>query len=255
MNPYTPKFTYEVVAIKKSLSLDSLAAGTSDLPHSGELSAIHQPVEVLIQDAYGVDSANISGGPAWIGSDLFDVQAKSSSSVNTQLSSFDDDAARFEKKNMLQALLSEKFSLKVHWVTKEMPAYALVVLKGGPKIKESQPNSSYALGSGDASDINASQIQIFPSISGHQLVARGLSTSSLVSVLGHEMNTTVLDHTGLGGNYDFTLEFLPEGREDNSDAWPRVFVAVEDQLGLKLEPTITSISILVIDSIKQPTSN
>jgi uncharacterized protein (TIGR03435 family) len=253
---YTPALTYDVTVVKKSQpEAASFAVGIRDLPHSGDFSATHEPVKMLIQDAYGVSSAYVSGGPLWINTDPFDIQAKSSPSVSEQLINLGNDTARLEKEHMLQTLLAQRFNLKVHWVPKEMSAYSLVVAKNGPKITKSKDEAPDAAGSGSAVTPKGPPIQVHSTSAGYELIAQGVPIKTLVSILGQRIRTPVLDNTGLAGNYNFTLQFLPEGQAETDDAWPSVFTAVQEQLGLKLESTKTSVATLVIDSIEQPTEN
>jgi len=151
---------------------------------------------------------------------------------------------RDEFRRMLQTLLAERFQLKVHIEKKPTPVYALVVAKGGPKL--SPPSE--------------------PSHGLHGVKGRNLflaSDSITMSDLANEIwsgfmpDRPVIDRTGLAGSYKLRIEATPEYRIDHnpqpSDL--SIFTAVREQLGLRLEPTIAPLDILVVDSVQKPSEN
>jgi uncharacterized protein (TIGR03435 family) len=208
--------------------------------------------------AYGLDDTQISGGPDWASNNSYQVniRASSDSSVDERLKKLSDDQAKLEKQHMLQALLADRFQLKVHWETKQLPIGALQVGKRGPKLQQTKAIPTNA--DADAGSITPGSIQFHVVPMGKELVCSGLSMNDLASFLTGEMNTRVVDQTGLGGLYDFTLQFntLHSGDEGDDPAkWPPLPMAVQDQLGLRLESTKGPIQILVIDHIEKPSDN
>jgi bla regulator protein blaR1 len=207
----------------------------------GRLDAGNITVKFLIQQAYGVKDFQISGGPGWINSERYDLVAKA-----------DGDVGRMEQiRPLIQKLLADRFQLTVHRDTKELPIYALVVAKNGSKLKESAANGP------------GPQIRM-----GRGLInGQGMGMEMLANQLSNAIGRTVLDKTGLKGQYDIKLEFTPEdgpghGPGDGPEAapppdtaGPSVFTALQEQLGLKLESSKGPVEIIIIDRIEKPTEN
>jgi uncharacterized protein (TIGR03435 family) len=184
----------------------------------------------MLRIAYNFRSmAQIKGGPEWVwGDDRFNVEAKAE----------DPKATEEQLLQMLQALLIERFSLKFHRETKEVQGYALVVAKNGPKLKDAKDTT-----------VNASFSPTFKPMPGQSntLTARCYSMIRLADLLTVFWNP-VMDKTGLTGDYDFRLTW-------NDTDGPSVFSAVQEQLGLKLEPQKVPLSYLIIDSAQKPSEN
>jgi uncharacterized protein (TIGR03435 family) len=149
-------------------------------------------------------------------------------------------------RQMLQTLLADRFKLKVHRETKEMPVYALLVGKNGPKFKESASDAVSA-GRGGPNGRN-------------QYIARTKATmEDLAQDIGNSflVGRPVLDKTGLTGTYGYRIEATPQAWIDNNPELSDigVFAAVQEQLGLKLEPQKAAVEILVVDHIEKPTQN
>jgi uncharacterized protein (TIGR03435 family) len=213
------------------------SGGVRALPDG--LSASCVPVAFVVEVAYHLmDKARIVGLPDWAtGSQLYAIEARVSG----------EDAAAFSKLprddrfRMLQPVLAERFHMKAHMESREMPAYALVVAKGGPKLKQPSPDersgSQFAAATGKVKWANA-------------------PLTNLKFLLSQEVGRPVVDKTGLTGKYDFTLEYAPAARAATDETGkPSVFTALEEQLGLKLVSSKEPIDVLVIDSIEQPTAN
>ena len=146
---------------------------------------------------------------------------------------------------MEQSLLADRFKLKVHFETRELPVYALVVAKGGPKLTP-------------AKDGERSNISSFHSeIAAKAVTLDDFATSSLWTPIGGRL---VVDQTGLKGAYDFTLNWSQEQTaaepgQDGAPALSPIFAVIEEQLGLKLVPTKAPVEVIVIDHIEKPTEN
>jgi len=154
----------------------------------------------------------------------------------------DDTPTRAEFREMMQTMLADRFHLKFHREMHEMPVYALVVAKGGPKFKESAPDTPFKANHG----VNGR----------YQNIDRTQSTmEDLANDIG--VDRPVLDQTGLIGKYDFKVEATPEFRiANNPDPTDiTIFDALQRTLGLKLESQKANIEVLVVDHIEKPTAN
>jgi uncharacterized protein (TIGR03435 family) len=169
----------------------------------------------LIAIAYGFDSRLILAGPAWLDSEHYDVAAK-----------LPPDTSKDRVPMMLQTLLVERFKLAVHRETKEQRLYSLVVGKKGPKLKEGRE-------AGGQNQI------VRGGIMGHSM-PMGVLAGLLSGFLGYE----IVDKTGLTGTFDINLKWRPEDGAGNS---PDLFAAIQEQLGLKLEPGKGPVETLRID--------
>jgi uncharacterized protein (TIGR03435 family) len=192
----------------------------------------------LIMDAYRLNgSYQISGGPSWMDSDSdrFDIVANAPGEGTPT----GDDVRR-----MLQSLLADRFQLKLHRETKERPVYALVVAKSGPKLKESAPDKEFSTSVGG---VRTAQLTMTKATM--EQFAVQLSTGGL--------DRPVIDKTGLAGRYDITLNWIPEyaGPPAPDSNGVGVFTAVQEELGLKLEPQKAPVEILVIDHAEKPSEN
>lgn len=194
---------------------------------------------LLIMEAYNLKNYQVSWAPG-AGSQedvYYDIVAKAEG---------DGAPTKSEFCRMLQTLLAQRFNLKVHFESREMPVYALTVGRSGPKFKQSAPETSEA---GLFGVHGRNQTITMPRESMESL-ADDISNSFSV-------NRPVVDRTGLTGTYDIKLEATPEFRIERNPQ-PEdisVFTAIQDQLGLKLEPTKAAVQVLVIDHIENPSAN
>jgi uncharacterized protein (TIGR03435 family) len=207
-------------------------------------------LQYALEEAYGLyDPQRWSGGPDWLNQRRFNIEAR-----------FDPaeykDLAIEQRRAMLQHLLADRCKLVVHHETKEIPVYALVVAKNGPKFQETkkdnlQPHSIYG-----TSCLNTGGSRPY------HLEMKSCTMLDFASALTgnarSDLNRNVIDHTGLSGHYDIVLNWSPEdpataGRF-HSDALP-IFSALPEQLGLKLDPTKGKLDKIVIDHIEMPSEN
>ena len=167
---------------------------------------------------------------------------------------------------MLQAQLADSFKLTIHRETKELPIYSLVVAKGGSKLQEAKPGDSYANGL-KGPDGRPGGAHVMRMGRG-ELTAQGIGMNEIAHLLTPQTGRTVVDNTGLKGNYDFKLHWTPDqstpalggpgGGPDSStssESGPSLFTAIQEQLGLKLEPGKAPVEILVIDHVERPSEN
>ena len=193
----------------------------------------------LIMYAYDLKSYQISGGPSWAthpstDGDYYDISAKAEGT---------ETLTQARARQLLQTLLADRFQLKLHREMKEMPVYALVVGKAGPKFKESAPDAR----GGTVGSVSLTTVTSTFTKS---------PMDTLVRVLSGAADRPVLNRTGLTGFYDFKLEFArdPAAAAAESSA-SSMFTAVQEQLGLKLEPQKGSIEVVVIDHAEKPLEN
>jgi uncharacterized protein (TIGR03435 family) len=290
-NAATPKF--EVASIKPAKPQGrGVLMGTRSRPNDGRFDATNVTLRMLIRTAYDIQNSQIAGGPNWIGHDRFDIQAKSDSAVDDYLQKLTPAQGRLVKQCMLQALLADRFNLKLRRETRELPIYALVVAKHGPKIQADQNSTPGPSGIGGA---HASVAFMRMPGQEQQIYFREAPLQFLGQVLSQQLGRTVVDKTGLKGNYSFILKYMPDisrgqmfggpgpggaggigagpgasgggpsaagmppasnSSDSSSDAsGPSVFTAVQQQLGLRLKPEKGPVEVLVIDRVEQPSAN
>ena len=223
------------------------------------LSAVGVSTKFLIEFAFDIKDFQVSGGPGWIDSEKYDIDAKMDEASIEAIKKMPRDEAVEYRRHMLQSLLADRFKLKVTHSSKELPIYALVVAKNGPKLTKS---SDTPPGSPPRN-----QMRFTPG----ELTGTGVPISLLVNQLAREVGRQVVDKTGLQGNYDFTLRFTSEQRlgppggpggpggpgdaPPPDSSGPSVFTALQEQLGLKLEPQKGAVELLIIDAIEKPSEN
>jgi uncharacterized protein (TIGR03435 family) len=236
---------FEVASITPDNFGDLRTTSARPLPASGTYTATNQAVRQLIRQAYGLKLFQLEGGPKWIddfSDEKFDINAKTAGPVTPD-----------ELMLMLQALLEDRFRLTYHRETRQLPTYALVVVKKrvpGPKLHEPDPEIR----------------QLYPVLGGpNGLTAANATMQDLASSLSRFTgDRLVQDRTGLTGRFAFTLEFSkdsvtlprPPGlpAPPPSDG-PSLFQALQEQLGLKLESDRGPVEIMIIDRVEKPSEN
>jgi len=206
-------------------------------PADERFSAINITLLKLMQWAYDMPATQILEGPAWMDTTRFDIEAKSGSEMDGLLKTMSSEEWRRLRRRMVQALLAERYSLKLHPETRVLPAYDLVVSKGGSKLEMSKADGR-TVGSG-ADHFNG----------------KGLTSTLIAEELSQIAGRVVVDKTGLSDRYDFKLRWTPDGAPASDESPPSFFTAVQEQLGLKLEPAKEPVPVLVIDHIELPSAN
>lgn len=257
--PSTPAPSFEVASIKP-IGSDQ---GPFRLMFSPDgFNANGLTAKTLIGFAYNLKDFQISGGPGWVDSERYDIEAKMDEATIEALKKLPQEQAFEQRRQMMQSLLADRFKLKVDQSSKEMPIYALVVAKNGPKLTQSAAPAS---GPGGPADGPRSMMRMGLG----ELNATGVPISLLVDRLAREVDRKVVDKTGLAGRYDFTLHWAPErpmpglsGGDNQGPAppppdasAPSIFTALQEQLGLKLESQKGPVETLVIASIEKPSEN
>jgi uncharacterized protein (TIGR03435 family) len=256
---YTPTLTFDVASIREiqpAGDSPSWAIGLISPLHSCQFRAKAHAVTVLMQLAYGFAPFEISGGPDWVNTSLYNVDAKCDHSVDDQFARFTDDQAKLEKEHMLQALLADRFHLKAHWESKRANVYALELAnpKSGSKLQPAKVETvDPSIPNATPPETRGPDIQSRMDPHGHVMTVRYLTTKGIAGLLGSMLQGTVEDKTGLPGRYDFTLQYTYQSTDPES--YPTLTTAIQEQLGLKLERTLGSVDIFVIDHIERPSEN
>ncbi len=221
---------FEVAVVRPSLAGPS--AGTSfNVFEGGRLRITNEPAKLLIRVAFQIQNAQIAGGPGWLDTDRFDIEAKTGRPEKIKPD---------QMSTLMQSLLAERFNLRFHRETRGLTVYALVVAKSGPKLKAEAEGESTAMNTKGG-----------PGTS--QLIGTGVSMELLAGYVGNRLGRIVLDKTGLSGSYDFTLDWAPDQASDSPA--PSLVTALREQLGLRLESQKSPVEVLVIDSMQKPSEN
>jgi bla regulator protein blaR1 len=223
------------------------------------LSITGTTLEGLIEMAYGVQANQISGASEFLRSGKYDIEAKTDQAAADELGKLDQDQLHFVNQRMLQALLSQQFKLKLHAESQELPRYILTVGEDGPKLQRAIPGSTYPDGIKDPAG-HAGGNLMFMGLGGNRVTGQGVSLANLVGVLSRQLGRSVVDRTGLAGNYDFTLKLPAPGQPGSDGAAAAatatsIIAAVQDQLGLKLTSEAGAVQVLVIDHAQAPAEN
>jgi uncharacterized protein (TIGR03435 family) len=202
----------------------------------------------MIEFAYKLHDFQVSGGPEWLKNEAWEVTAK----VDQPPANYDslsNDARDEIGRGRLQAVLAQRFNLKCHFEAKQLPVYNLVLAKGGSKLTPTAADSKDigSLGSDRRNGVN-------------RIHGTGVSLQFIAAILSGKTGLTVIDKTGLTGIYTFAVTYAADSDPASSLSasvpfGPSIFTAVEEQLGLKLEPAKGPVPVLIIDSIDRPSEN
>ncbi len=242
----------------------------------GRFNADNITLKFLVRLAYDVQDFQISGGPPWLNSDRYDIEAKAEGPPEGDMRTMTEEQRQADMKRrrlMLQALLADRFKLTLHKESKEAPIYALVVAKNGPKMKELPPEPPPAPDADpkDPPDKPDPKHMVMGRggmrMGRGELTGNGVKLSFLAEALSNPLGRTVVDKTGLKGDYNFELKWTPDesqgpGFRGAGDAppppdanGPSIFTAIQEQLGLKLESQKGPVDLLVIDHAEKASEN
>ena len=249
-NVKVPEF--DVVSIKPHKGDDGMERWMST---PDGISVTNIPLQSMAASAYEIKMDLVSGGPSWMKSMGFDVEAKVAGSDVQAYKGISSD----KRDLMLRALLADRFQLKAHVETKTLPIYELVVAKSGLRMKRAAPEVPEPDAKPGDPPKNRGMMRMGPG----GLEAKDYDFSSLANQLGYIVQRTVVDKTGLKGKYDFTLKWTPEDQaagagaaaDAGTEAAPSIFTAVEEQLGLKLNSSKGPVETLVVDRAEMPADN
>jgi uncharacterized protein (TIGR03435 family) len=199
----------------------------------GRLRATNVTLLQMVREAYRMKFFQVSGGPGWVGTDRFHIEARAAG-----------EPTRDQMLDMLRGLLEERFRLKVRRQVREGNVYELVVAKGGPKLKASTAESSF--------------LRLYrhtpPELPGVSYTIHGqkVSMAKLADDLTGTMARPVLDRTGIVGEFDFKIDYAVEG---HAEVGPSMFTALQEQLGLRLQGAKGPVESLEIESAERPAGN
>jgi uncharacterized protein (TIGR03435 family) len=210
----------------------------------GRVANTNASVKSLIAFAYGLPEEQVLGGDKWLDSEEYSIAAKPDSPIQS------GEAGYLQMRALFQALLADRFKVKIHNETREGAVYNLVIAKSG-KLKEADTNTGPALRTRTGHFIGTS-VPIF----------------ALTQILSQQLARPVIDKTGLTGKYNFDLIYALDPLGDNpfgpvthdspsppDDNSPSIFTAIEEQLGLRLQSTKGPLEVVVIDHAERPDAN
>ena len=206
-------------------------------PADGRFSATGAVAKVLLMLAYDVPEPQITGGPNWLATEKWDIEAKSDARDTYDVA---------QTRQMLRNLLAERFSLQVHRENVQRPAYVLTIAKGGPKFQEADGEGS-------------SNVRI----SGRSISLERGELARMTQLLASALGRPVVDRTGLNGHYNLALKWddapVSSGGVPGLDApasaasdHGSIFTAIQEQLGLRLEPQRLAVELIVVDRMEKP---
>ena len=250
--------SFEVATIRPS---DPNKPGASLMMSSDKFETESQTLIGILKFAYNLNlggNQQISGGPAWVGSAKFDITAKEDAETIAALQNLPKEQRAEPVRLMVQKLLAERFKLKVHHETKELPVYAMTVAKSGVKMTLTAAPVATE-GAAPARPQGSGIRRMGPG----QMQGINTTPELLANVLGSQPEIggrMVLDKTGLTGKYDFMLKWTPDVGMGDAGAvaeasGPSLFTALQEQLGLRLDATKGMVDTIVIDSVEMPSEN
>lgn len=227
-----PAPAFEVVSIKPTTAEPGGSSGITT--EKGRISARNVTLKRCVRGAYDVPESLVFGGPKWIDDERYDIDAKAAGPATDR-----------ELMAMLQSLLAERFKLALHRETRTLPGYALVLGKNGLTAKRSEPGSPFRGNS-----------------TGKTIDAQSCDMGRLAQKLSEVLHLPVVDLTAVAGEYDFKLEWTPDNLQATAPpagaavpAGPSIFAALQEQLGLRLEPRKVPTEVLVIDRADRASAN
>jgi uncharacterized protein (TIGR03435 family) len=252
--------TFDVASVRESkpdvnAGLSRVDAGGFQPPNSSNLRLQNYDLMNLILMAYGVNPHLIERIPRDFARATFNVEAKADGETDAKLTK---EQVRLEQEHMMQVLLDERFKLKVHWETCDGQAYDLAVAKAGRLHSSGAGPSAEELKRFGDRPIPP-LYQKGSSMRGFEYIGHGATTAEIASMLAMQMGRPVSDKTGLSGKYDFDRKYYQikasDRKDDETNPWPPLEAAIQDQLGLKLAASHGPGRVLVIDHIERPSPN
>jgi len=224
-----PRAAFEVASIKPSRSTSN-NYGLRFNPGGINGDA---PLGYLIEFAYNVKEFQIAGGPAWVESERYEIEAKAPGTATPE-----------QMRLMMQSLIEDRFHLKLRRKTEQRTAYILSAAKGGVRLRESSADCG-ALATADSS--RGRQCNSWSSGDG-EFIGTKISIAQFVEWLSGSLEGPVVDKTGFKGAFDLHLKW-------GGDAGTSVFTAVGEQMGLRLASGKAPVEMLTIDSVERPGEN
>jgi uncharacterized protein (TIGR03435 family) len=237
------RLTFDVVSVKPNHSGVVWSSRSPIKDKVGHYTARNATLKSLVSWFFGVNDAQIVGGPGWVGVDRYDIQAQ-----------VDGQPTRDELFEMLQALLADRFQLQVHRESREMSRYVLVTPKNGLKfgphfVKAGDRDCS----NGSASTPGCRGIVFSPKTVTIEYTDFGQVAQTLSSIIGR----VVVDQTGLEGKYDISLdlEVTPPNGAPALSLGDTIMAALREQIGVRFDSQKGPVPVLVIDRAERPVEN
>lgn len=225
---------WDVISVKPNHSVDSSAGMYWSIDG---IQLRNMTLHGLFLNAFDVRSeSQITGYPAWVNSDHFDIQAKMDAETANAYHKLTDTNRSQQWHSLVLQILEDRFGMKYHVEQRELPVYNLVVAKQGVKFKESAQEEP-ALSSMRPGKLSAHRSQV----------------GNLAFRLSGTVGRVIIDKTGLTGLYDIDLTWSPDNEQP--DAGPSIFTALQEQLGLKLESAKAHVDVIIIDHLERPSEN
>lgn len=233
---------FEAAAIKPA-NPDQRGSGIS--VEKARIKVINAPLKFMVEYAWDVKDFQVTGGPSWVGTERYDVDAVSQKP-------FEGNEVRL----MIRALLADRFKLAVHSETQEKPGYALVVAKNGPKLPPAEDSRNRLFSRTASGDMT--------------LDAKNVTMEEFASVLSTQLVAIVVDRTGLDGHFNCSFQWTPDqstrpmisksgepipAPPPDAIPGPSIFTALQEKLGLKLESRKVPTEIIVIERAERPSAN
>jgi len=245
---------YDVVSVKPNKT----GGGMIRINQGSDMYAgTNVTLKMLLRYAYDLTTEDqITGLSGPLASGHFDIEAKMDADTVASLKKLSKDDSAVARRKMMQDMLVERFQLKVHHEQKELGMYDLVVAKGGAKLTPAPEVDGAPKGSDGKPQPKGSMM-----VRNGQLTGEGIPVSNLAMFLAQMLHKQVVDKTGMTGNYDMSLKWQPEEQAAEShdatggEQAPSIFTAVQEQLGLKLEPTRGLVDTIVVDHVEVPSEN
>ena len=284
----TPIFSQAPAGTRPSFEVASIKPGTPGLRESpvnqpGRFAANNVSLRMMIGFAYSLRDFQIAGGPSWVTSDRWSIEAKAEEGSKFSTTGPPEPGKTSSVGLALQSLLEDRFALTSHRETRDVPVYALVIDKDGSKLKGVDPPSLPTPGQtpaqpprpgpGGALPANFTPqpgaVMVGPGL----ILASAVTMAQMVSVLNRGIDRPIVDRTDLKGFFNVRLQFAAENAPGvatgvaptdgppgiplpaTEPQGPSIFTALQEQLGLKLESTKAPVEVMVIDSVRKPTEN
>ncbi len=214
----------------------------------GRVRVANMPVRFIIRFAYDVQDFQISGGPGWMNTDNYDINAKAPANIAFQ-----------QVRPYLQTLLEDRFKLVAHHETKDVQVFELLPAKGGLRVASKEgscvvPDPKNLPKPGEPLPHFCGNTGYRPNL----IEAYGVPMQRFIATLSTVLGRPVIDKSGVTGLVDIHLEFTPDEVATGAAAdlsKPSIFVAIQEQLGLKLQATKAPGDLLVIDHLERPSEN
>ena len=230
----TKQLTWDVVSVKPHKQMD---AGGSMYMRPDGVEINNLTIHSLVWSAFDIRSMDqISGWPDWADSEHFDVQAKLTAEDAEIWQKLRGSERNRQWRQLMLSILEDRFALRAHQESRELSVYYLEIAKKGAKLKEATPDSSSLSNYGPG-----------------KISAKATPIENLVVNLSGIAGRMVVDKTGLKGKYDIELTWSQDNQPEASA--PSIFTALEEELGLKLQPGKAMVNVYVIDHIQRPSEN